>query len=125
MSEPEPDVLVTPGTPDDYSAGPPTAAESLLVVEVSDSSLRQDHGRKAETYAKAGVADYWIVNLKSRTLEVRRQPENDEYVSLDVYTENEPVAPLAAPQANVRVADLLPLKRPEIVKPESELEPDA
>jgi Uma2 family endonuclease len=111
-SEPEPDVLVAPGVPDDYWDHHPSPAEALLVVEVSDSSLRPDRGRKAVMYARAGVTDYWIVNIADRALEVRRRPENGEYLSVSVYDEDEAIAPLAAPTSPVLVSQLLPLKRP-------------
>ncbi len=110
--EPFPDVMVLPGTFDDYP-DVPLASDVLLLVEVSDTTLRYDRGTKAALYAADGVPDYWLLNLRARTLEVRRQPESGEYLSLDVYGEGEAVAPLAAPNAPVRVADLLPLARPQ------------
>jgi len=109
--EPSPDVAVLRGASDDYS-DVPLASDVLLLVEVSDSTLRYDLGTKAALYAADGIPDYWLVNLRARTLEVRRQPESGEYLSLDVYAEGEVVAPLSAPNAPVRVADLLPLARP-------------
>ena len=112
-NDPEPDAMVSVGDLPDYDGRHPTPAETLLVVEVSDSTLREDRRYKAGLYARAGIAEYWIVNLNARTLEVRRQPESGEYVSLDVYDGAETVAPLAAPNSPVRIADLLPLKRPD------------
>ena len=109
--EPFPDVMVFLGTIDDYP-DVPLASDVLLLVEVSDTTLRYDRGTKAALYATDGIPEYWIVNLRARTLEVRRQPEGGGYVSLDVYGEGEAVAPLSAPNAPVRVADLLPLARP-------------
>jgi len=109
--EPFPDVMVLRGISDDYPDAP-TSSDVLLLVEVSDTTLRYDRGTKARMYAAEAIPDYWLVNLRARTLEVRRQPEGGEYVSLDVYGEGEAVAPLAAPDAPVRVADLLPLARP-------------
>lgn len=111
--EPLSDVMVLPGTYDDYLDAP-LASDVLLLVEVSDTTLRYDRGTKAAMYAADAVPDYWLLNLRARSLEVRRQPESGEYLSLDVYTEGEAVAPLAAPEAPVRVADLLPLKHPRI-----------
>ncbi len=108
--EPEPDVMVLRGQSQDYPDAP-SPADVLLLAEVSRSTLEYDRSTKAVLYAENGIADYWIVNLRSRTLEVRRQPEGDAYVSLHVYGETEAVAPLAAPDAAVRVADLLPLVR--------------
>jgi len=106
--EPFPDVMVLPGTIDDYP-DVPLASDVLLLVEVSDSTLRYDRGTKAAMYAAEGIPEYWLVNLRARTLEVRRQPESGEYLSPDVYAEGEAVAPLAVPDVPVRVADLLPL----------------
>ena len=108
--EPQPDVLVVPGLPDDYADVPDSSA-ALLLVEVSDTTHRYDRGAKAVMYANDNIADYWIINLRRRTLEVRRQPESGEYLSLEMYDETEAVAPLAAPNSPVRVADLLPIAR--------------
>jgi Uma2 family endonuclease len=73
-SDPEPDVSVAAGRIEDYSDHPTTA---VLIVEVSDSSLSYDRNRKASLYARAGIADYWIVNLVNHQLEVRRDPRSD------------------------------------------------
>jgi Uma2 family endonuclease len=64
-SEPEPDLLVVRGKPRDYATHPQTA---LLIVEVSDSTLRYDQTIKMSLYAKAGIADYWIVNIPISSL---------------------------------------------------------
>ena len=112
-TEPEPDVFVLAGRSRDY-ADVPNASDALLIVEVSDATLRYDRGTKARLYAAEGIADYWLLNVNARTLEVRRQPENGVYRTLEVYDENGAVAPLSAPNAPVRVADLLPLRRPPL-----------
>lgn len=111
-SEPEPDVSVVLGKREDYSAHPTTA---VLIVEVSESSLAYDRTRKASLYARAGIADYWIVNLVDRQLEVRRDPRPDPsqhyghgYGSLATLVPPAVVNPLAAPQISLAVADLLP-----------------
>ena len=112
-SEPEPDAAVVRGTWRAYVTAHPTTA--LLVVEVSDATLAFDRGRKAALYAKAGIPEYWIVNLIDRVLEVRRDPaparegsSEYEYRSVRRYAPHESVRPLAAPDREVRVADLLP-----------------
>jgi Uma2 family endonuclease len=79
-SEPEPDVAVVPGSRDQYASQHPKSA--ALIVEISDSSLAWDRGRKASLYARAGIADYWIVNLVDRRLEVRRSPVADANADL-------------------------------------------
>lgn len=112
-SEPEPDVYVVPGGPRDYLREHPT--RPALVVEVAHSSLRLDRTRKAAIYARAGVEDYWILNLADRVLEVHRDPARLDtprrrwgYRSIQALGPDEAVGPLAAPPARVLVADLLP-----------------
>src|SRR5262245_11800623 len=71
-SEPEPDVAVVAGAPRDYTAAHP--ARPALVVEVVLSGLRMARGRKARAYARAGLDEYWILNLVDQVLEVHREP---------------------------------------------------
>jgi Uma2 family endonuclease len=115
-SEPEPDIAVVAGSIDDYEHAHPRTA--LLVVEVSDSSLRFDRSRKARVYARAGIADYWIVNVPQGCLEVFRDPVSEappddepHYTTAKVYKPGESVAPLAMPDKAVAVDDLLPRAR--------------
>jgi Uma2 family endonuclease len=107
-SEPEPDVGVVPGIRSDFLSEHPKATHSLLVVEVSDTTLRFDRSRKRRAYARSGVQEYWIVNLVHRQLEVFRDPVGLRYRSITAYGAQETLAPLAVPHASVRVSDLLP-----------------
>lgn len=108
-TEPEPDVAIAPGTPLDYAEHHPRADELLLAVEVSDSTLVKDRGPKLASYARAWIAEYWIVNLVNRQLEVYRQPLlAGIYTDFKVYLPGESIAPLNAPGKTVAVADLLP-----------------
>ena len=115
-TEPEPDVLVVPGRWQDYEDHHPTPPEVSLLVEASDATLRKDRGEKLRTYARAGIADYWIVNLVNRRLEVYRDPApmNGGYGYKTVQTlfDGDSVAPLAAPGSTVAVADLFPSLKP-------------
>ncbi len=106
--EPQPDVMVLAGVPDDYQEVP-RPADVLLLVEVSNSTLRYDRNTKSGIYAENDIPEYWIINLRRRKLEVYRQPDAGEYLDLQWYSETEAVAPLAAPNVLVRVADLLPM----------------
>ena len=72
-SVPEPDLAVVPGSVEDYERSHPTTA--LLVIEVADSSLKQDRLSKAAIYAAAGIPEYWIVNLRDEGVEVMRDPD--------------------------------------------------
>jgi Uma2 family endonuclease len=73
--EPFPDLAVVSGSPRDYLAQHPTSA--LLVVEVSEASLKTDREVKGSLYASAGIPEYWILNLRERVLEVYREPAAD------------------------------------------------
>jgi Uma2 family endonuclease len=110
---PDPDIAVTLGNP--RGAGRTIAKSALLVVEISESSLAYDRGAKGRLYAAGGVADYWIVNLVGRQLEVYRNPVADgsqpfgfSYAVRTILDPGDTMAPLAAPNARVAVADLLP-----------------
>jgi Uma2 family endonuclease len=112
-SLPRPDLAVVAGSARDFLARHPTFP--ALVVEISDATLRKDRGLKAHLYAYAGIADYWIVNLRDRQLEVRRNPGPDPvrrgrfgYSEVTVVAPDGSMAPLAAPGSSVAVADLLP-----------------
>jgi Uma2 family endonuclease len=111
-SEPEPDLAVVPGSFRDYRSAHPS--RPALVVEVAESSLLLDREHKGSLYARAGLADYWIVNLSERRLEIYREPAPDagaafgwRYRSVIVPEADAWVSPLARPSARVRVADLL------------------
>ena len=110
-SEPEPDIVVVPGTPRDYLDAHPS--QPLLLVEVAETSLAIDRLRKGSLYARAGVADYWVVNLIEEVLEVYREPvlapsADWKYDSVRLLRRNGIITPLAAPRARIRVAALLP-----------------
>lgn len=106
-SDPEPDLAVVPGSPRDYSDHP-TAAK--LVVEVADTTLAFDKGRKLRLYASAGIPEYWILDLAKRRLLVYRlpRPEERDFTQTLICGERDSIAPLAAPQGSIVIADVLP-----------------
>jgi Uma2 family endonuclease len=76
-SEPEPDLVIARNRADRYLSNHPSPADILLVVEVSDSTLKYDQEAKLSLYAESGIADYWIFNLVANCLEVYTQPYQD------------------------------------------------
>jgi Uma2 family endonuclease len=78
-SEPQPDLAVLRLRPDRYSNSHPTAADVLLLIEISDATLRFDRETKASLYARHGVPELWIVDLNHRELHVFREPRHGEY----------------------------------------------
>jgi Uma2 family endonuclease len=112
-SEPEPDIAVVPGTAREY-AGKSHPSTALLVVEISDSSLEFDRHEKGTLYARAGIADYWIVNLVDRVVEVYRKPVVSSsakfgfgYEERTVHSAMKTIKVLALP-VEICVADILP-----------------
>jgi len=112
-SQPEPDVAVITGEARDYMDAHPTTA--VLLIEVSDSTLRYDRTIKAGLYARAGIADYWILNLVDRVLEVHREPAamtdmplGHGYRSVTRYTRSDSIAPLSALHSVIAVTDIMP-----------------
>jgi len=112
-SEPEPDLVVVPGQPGDYHDSHP--AHPALAIEVAESSLELDRQHKGSLYARAGIGDYWIVNLVDRVLEVYRDPGPDpsapygwRYRSVATLAPPAVAVPLAFRAVQVAVADLLP-----------------
>jgi Uma2 family endonuclease len=112
-SEPEPDVTVVPGTPDDYARAHPS--RPVLTVEVAESSLASDRERKGSLYARAGLEDYWVLNLVDRVLEVYREPVRDDaapfgwrYSRREIVNANARVTPPGARPGSIAVSHLLP-----------------
>jgi Uma2 family endonuclease len=115
-SEPEPDLAVVPGGPDDYQDSHPS--RPALLIEVADSSLGFDRERKGSLYARARVADYWIVNLVDHVLEVYREPVPEaaaphgwRYASATRLSPPAAVTALGFADRPILVSDLLPSRR--------------
>jgi len=103
-SEPEPDIVWV--RPKRYRAKHPRSRDVLLLIEVADSSLDLDQSEKASIYARAGIRDYWNVNLVDHTVEVRRDPRGGRYRSTRSFAGGEIVQPLAAPEVQLSVDEL-------------------
>ena len=76
-SRPEPDGWLAKGPDEAYLAGAPTSDDLYLVREVADSSLNYDRETKLEIYARGGVVEYWILNVRDGEIEVHTQPRAD------------------------------------------------
>jgi Uma2 family endonuclease len=105
-SMPEPDLSVVVGSYADYRDAHPATA--VVIVEVADSSLRHDKDRKRRVYARAGIPEYWLINLSDYCLEVFRNPIGEEYQIHMTLAPSETIAPLTHPKRAVTVRDLLP-----------------
>ncbi len=103
LSEPEPDIVVAPRR--DYDAAHPD--EAYLIVEVSDSSLAQDRGKKHGIYADCGIPEYWIVNLVHRCIEVHTEPVAGRYQRVMSYEAGQAIRLVRFPDVQVRVTDVI------------------
>jgi Uma2 family endonuclease len=112
-SEPEPDIAVVPRDTAAYRDAHPS--RPVLIVEVAETSYRIDHGYKASLYARAGVPEYWLVDVVRETVEVHRNPEASSeamhgwrYATIETLRPPATITPMISPQAEIVVADLLP-----------------
>ena len=103
FSEPEPDFAVVP--PGDYDLDHPS--EAYLIVEVSESSLAFDRGKKLRLYASCAVPEYWIVNLPERCIEVYTGPSPGAYARVERYERGQSIRLVAFPDLAFAVADVL------------------
>jgi Uma2 family endonuclease len=104
-NEPQPDLMLLRPRADIYRASHPGAADVLLLVEISDSSLTYDRGRKLALYAQFGVPEVWIVDIAGSAVEFYRQPQEGAYASRGRLTGGS-VAPDLVPDAAIDVAAL-------------------
>lgn len=108
LSVPEPDFAVLPGPEREYEHRHPSTAH--LIVEISDSTLVQDRLTKSRIYAGASIPEYWIVNLRNRTVEWYVDPDAQlrVYRRSGVAGDDDRLPLLAFPDVTIRGADLLP-----------------
>jgi len=102
-NEPEPDLVVLAKRSREIQDANPRPADLRLLVEISDSTLGFDLTTKAELYARAGIVEYWVVDVATRRLIVHRDPREGLYRSVTAYGEDETVTPLASPGPEFRV----------------------
>lgn len=104
LNAPQPDFTVLRPRPDFYATGDrPGPNDVLLLVEVSDSSLRYDRTVKLPLYAKAGIPEYWIVDLKRRVVDAHRTPSRTGYDELTTHQPGDTVALTAAPHITIKL----------------------
>ena len=104
-NEPEPDLVVLAKPSREFRDSNPRPSDLRLVVEISGSTLGFDLTIKAELYARAGIVEYWVVDVAARRLIVHREPREGLYRSVTAYSEEETVSPLASTECEFRVLD--------------------
>jgi Uma2 family endonuclease len=111
LSVPEPDLVVLREWKPDYDVRYPRGNECILVVEVSDTTVRSDLTQKAALYARAVVPEYWVLDLKGRRLVIHRHPRDGAYNFVQFFSESESVS-LEGRTEIICVAELLPTTAP-------------
>ncbi len=107
ISEPEPDVTLFKFQEDFYASGKASAEDVLLLIEVSDSTVKYDRDVKIPLYAAAEVSEVWLVNLPRQIIEVYSQPEKGKYKITGKYGKTQTVAPKFAPEIELKVSDII------------------
>jgi Uma2 family endonuclease len=106
-SVPQPDITLLRPRDDFYTTGRPGPDDTLLVIEVMDTSVETDRGVKVPLYARAGIAEVWLLDLRTDAIEVYRQPSPAGYGDARVLRRGERLSPLAFPDLTLAVDELL------------------
>jgi Uma2 family endonuclease len=104
---PEPDAIVLRRSAVEFRAASPGPVDLLLVAEVSATTQDYDLGAKAALYASAGIAEYWVLDLRDMRIVVHRNPVAERYGSIVAYAVDEAVSPLASEASSIRLRDLV------------------
>ena len=106
-SEPQPDLSLLKPRTDFYGSAAPGPSDVLVVIEVADTSLRHDRDVKAPLYARAGIAEYWLIDLSSSTVEIFSRPNAGKYLASEVASRGDRLPTRALPAIDLMVADVL------------------
>jgi Uma2 family endonuclease len=106
FSEPQPDVMLLKRRADFYSGRIPEAADVLLLIEVSDSSLSFDQGIKLNLYARCGVSEYWVIDVEGKRIFTHGEPGTKGYARKLEFAAAEIVTPKAFPDLKIAVGEI-------------------
>lgn len=107
-SDPEPDIALLVPRDDFYATGHPGPKDVLLAVEVADRSLALDLGTKIPMYARARIAEAWLIDLKTDTITVFTEPKNGRYTTSAKFSGGSRIESPVLAKRRVKVADVLP-----------------
>jgi Uma2 family endonuclease len=106
-SEPQPDLVLLKPRLDRYRNGHPSAADVLLLIEVSETTLRYDREIKLPLYAQHGVPEVWIVDIETKQVHCMRRPLGDRYEAIESLTSGATVEAALLPGVRIDVAALV------------------
>ncbi len=107
ISEPEPDLTILRFQEDFYASGKAGAEDVLLLIEVSDSTVKYDKDVKIPLYAEAEVSEVWLINLPKQIIEVYSQPNKGKYKTVEKIKKNQTIAPKFMTDLKIKVTDIL------------------
>jgi len=105
--EPQPDVALLRWRDDYYRTAHPHAEDVLLIIEISDSTLRYDRDVKVPLYARNGIPEVWLLDIKNRQLEIYREPLNGQHQQRACHSMGN-IAPMLCPDAVIDLAEIFP-----------------
>ncbi len=108
-NEPEPDIALLKPREDFYTESHPTPEDVLLLIEVSNSTVEYDREIKKILYAKAGIREFWLVNLQNNTVEVYSQPKNGSYHLAQILEPGEVIESVSVENLTLEIKDILGL----------------
>jgi Uma2 family endonuclease len=103
-SEPEPDIALIRHRDDDYKREHPSPRDVVLLIEVAQSSLAIDLGKKLRVYAAGGVPEYWVIDVANKMLIVHRDPAGATYRHVTTFVAGSSLAPMAVPDCKLDLA---------------------
>ena len=106
-NQPQPDIAILKLKDDFYRSGLAGPDDVLLLIEVSDTSLRYDRRIKLALYARFGIPEVWIANIRARAIEAYTDPVNGEYTSLQTFRRGQTATPTAFPDVVLPVSDII------------------
>ncbi len=112
LSEPQPDIVLLRPREDFYRDSHPRPEDVLLLIEVADATAAYDRSVKLRLYARAGIPEYWIVDLGRALIEVNRAPRGDAYGVRREAAPGDRLAPEALPDVVLNVWEILGTERP-------------
>lgn len=106
-NEPEPDIALLKPREDFYTESLPAPGDVLLLIEISDSTVEYDRDIKKLLYAEAGIAEFWLVNLKENTIECYSSPKNGNYRLAQIFESGETVQSKMIDDLTLKVEEIL------------------
>jgi Uma2 family endonuclease len=107
-SVPQPDLMLLKLREDFYSGRRPTVSDVLLLIEISDSSLAYDRGTKRALYARHGVTEYWVVDVRGERVYIYSEPAEGVYAQVSKCSAVDTISPRALPAVQISVGTLFP-----------------